>query len=150
MQLSYKGKICMKFKQYFKMEEYLCKLSINLVQQLCWFRTANHKPAVETRRWANIYYEFSKMGYVHIISGADPDGGDGCSLNSQISYSITYNQKIFLKTISKFHNETNKNNQSLKNKKGMKPKPHHFFIRQKSLKKLQSLTKVMRQCLITT
>eukprot|EP00794_Sanderia_malayensis_P001588 gene1588-1754_t len=30
------------------MEEYLCKLPSNLAQQLCWFRTANHKLPVET------------------------------------------------------------------------------------------------------
>ena len=41
----------------FAKEKYLDLLPSNLLQYLIWFRTANHKLAVETGRWGKISYD---------------------------------------------------------------------------------------------
>ena len=57
MQESNKGKMYSCMKKTFEMEKYLNVLPSNLSQSLVWFRTANHKLAVETGRWGKIDYD---------------------------------------------------------------------------------------------
>ena len=50
MLASNKGKMYSNVTEKLELENYLCILLSNISQYLCWFRTANHKLAVETGR----------------------------------------------------------------------------------------------------
>ena len=54
MQESNKGEMYSSMKKNSGKEKYLDLLPSNLLQYLTWFRTANHKLAVETGRWGKI------------------------------------------------------------------------------------------------
>ena len=54
MKESNKGKMYSCMMKNFGKEKYLDLLTSNLLQYLIWFKTANHKLAVETGRWGKI------------------------------------------------------------------------------------------------
>jgi len=60
MNLSHKGKTYKMMKGPFQMENYFTNLPYHLTNQICKFRTSNHKLPVETGRWSNIDYEKRK------------------------------------------------------------------------------------------
>ena len=60
MQASNKGIMYSLIKKGFEMENYFKTLPSNLLQFLCWFRTANHNLPVDTGRWSNIDHHLRK------------------------------------------------------------------------------------------
>ena len=60
MNLSHKGKTYKMMKGPFQTEKYFTNLPYHLTNQICKFRTSNHKLPVETGRWSNIDYEKRK------------------------------------------------------------------------------------------
>ena len=60
MNLSHKGKTYKMMKGPFQTENYFTNLPYHLTNQICKFRTSNHKLPVETGRWSNIDYEKRK------------------------------------------------------------------------------------------